>query len=190
MRRRILQAATHLFVEKGFEKTSIRNVAEAIEYSPATIYLYFKDKNELFYAISLEAFTCFGQYLQSAREVDEPMERLKALGRTYFRFAYENPSYYDLMFIMREPMDTEKTSDAWEAGMRGHQVLIDTVADCMAAGYFKEKDPDVLAMVIWGFVHGIVSLRLRCRMRMLPPEEREAMLWKALDMFNQMLREM
>ena len=45
MRETILKSAHQLFVDKGFEDVSIRNIAEAIEYSPATIYLYFKDKN-------------------------------------------------------------------------------------------------------------------------------------------------
>ena len=42
MRQRILDAAQQVFVEEGYEKASIRNIAERIEYSPATIYLYFK----------------------------------------------------------------------------------------------------------------------------------------------------
>ena len=43
MKRKILEAAKALFLDQGFEKTSIRNIADAIEYSPSTIYLYFKD---------------------------------------------------------------------------------------------------------------------------------------------------
>ena len=46
MRDLILSTAASLFVEAGFEKTSIRTIADKIEYSPATIYLYFKDKNK------------------------------------------------------------------------------------------------------------------------------------------------
>ena len=49
MQKRILDAARVLFLEKGFEKTSIRNIADLIEYSPGTIYLYFKDKNEILF---------------------------------------------------------------------------------------------------------------------------------------------
>ena len=44
MKTKILEAAKKLFLDHGFEKTSIRNIAEEIEYSPGTIYLYFKDK--------------------------------------------------------------------------------------------------------------------------------------------------
>jgi AcrR family transcriptional regulator len=47
MQRLILETANSLFEKKGIENISIRNIANAIEYSPATIYLYFKDKNEI-----------------------------------------------------------------------------------------------------------------------------------------------
>ena len=44
VRQEILDAARALFIEEGYEKTSMRKIAEKIEYSPTTIYLYFKDK--------------------------------------------------------------------------------------------------------------------------------------------------
>ena len=59
MRELILKAAHQIFVDKSFEEVSIRNIADEIEYSPATIYLYFKDKNEIFYALHTEAFKIY-----------------------------------------------------------------------------------------------------------------------------------
>ncbi len=44
MRHLILEAAKKIFLTKGYEQASIRNIAEEIEYSPGTIYLYFKEK--------------------------------------------------------------------------------------------------------------------------------------------------
>jgi AcrR family transcriptional regulator len=54
LRGKILEAAKALFIERGFEETSIRNIAEKIEYSPTTIYLYFKDKDDIFYSLHQE----------------------------------------------------------------------------------------------------------------------------------------
>ena len=51
MKKLIIDAALRMFVEDGYEKTSIRNIADKIEYSPGTIYLYYKDKDELLYAV-------------------------------------------------------------------------------------------------------------------------------------------
>ena len=56
MRERIIDVAIEMFVKEGYEKTSIRNIAEKIEYSPATIYLYYKDKDELLYDVQAQAF--------------------------------------------------------------------------------------------------------------------------------------
>ena len=51
IRKMILDASVRLFVEEGFENVTIRKIADIIEYSPTTIYLYFKDKNEIFYSL-------------------------------------------------------------------------------------------------------------------------------------------
>jgi len=56
LRQDILDAARELFVEEGYDNVSMRRVAEKIEYSPTTIYLYFEDKASLLYAICEETF--------------------------------------------------------------------------------------------------------------------------------------
>ena len=63
MRKIILDTANRLFIEKGFESTSIRNIASVIEYSPATIYLYFHDKNEILFHLQERAFENFSEKL-------------------------------------------------------------------------------------------------------------------------------
>jgi AcrR family transcriptional regulator len=184
----ILTSAAELFLEVGLEKTSIRTIAERIEYSPATIYLYFKDKNELLYAIHQKAFQRFFQYFQTVPELDDPMEKLHQLGHIYFKFAFENPAFYDLMFILRAPMDSEKTEENWEMGARSHNVLSDLVNECQQAGYFKHRDSEVLSHMIWATVHGIVSLKIRDRMKMYPEDKRDKLVYDSLDMFNSILK--
>ncbi|HEY9245546.1 MAG TPA: helix-turn-helix domain-containing protein, partial [Candidatus Methanoperedens sp.] len=56
MRKLILDTAMRLILEKGFENVTIRHIAEEIEYSPATIYLYFKDKDDIIYTLHREGF--------------------------------------------------------------------------------------------------------------------------------------
>ena len=189
MRELILHTAAELFVENGFEKTSIRTIAEKIEYSPATIYLYFKDKDELFYAISEQAFGLSYQYFSAIPDIEDPMEKLHALGQAYFKFAFENPGYYDLMFILRAPMKADQTEEKWVSGAASHQVLFDIVDDCIAAGHFKGKDPKVVSFWIWATVHGIVSLKIRDRLKLYPEESWDKLVYEALELFNQVLRE-
>jgi AcrR family transcriptional regulator len=118
MRRIILDAAKSIFLEKGFGSTSIRNIAEKIEYSPGTIYLYFNDKDEIFHALHEEGFRKMLDMMQPLKHVADPMERLIAMGKVYMEFAYSNKELYDLMFIMEAPINAEQDREKWEMGNR------------------------------------------------------------------------
>lgn len=187
MRELILKSAHELFVDRGFEEISIRNIADAIEYSPATIYLYFKDKNEIFYALHGEAFQQFNAFMAPLATIKDPFERLVTMGELYIRFAFINPKYYDIMFILDSPMQCDKTSDDWKEGERALQTLEGLVTECMAQGFFKNQDVKIMAFTIWSYVHGMCSLSLRERMRHYPEEEHEEMKEKSFRIFVQML---
>ncbi|MDQ6763855.1 MAG: TetR/AcrR family transcriptional regulator, partial [Bacteroidota bacterium] len=115
MRTLILDAVRSIFLEKGYDQTSIRNIAERIEYSPGTIYLYFKEKDEIFHALHEEGFRRMLTRMQPLQHVADPFERLKALGKVYIEFAQENKDFYDLMFIVQAPMNMEEV-EKWKMG--------------------------------------------------------------------------
>jgi AcrR family transcriptional regulator len=157
----ILKAAKELFLEKGFEHTSMRNLAEKIEYSPATIYLHFKDKNEVFYALHQEGFRMLVSSFKTLNNVANPFERLKAMGYAYVNFATENPDFYQLMFVMSEPLSVLKMDIAkcWDEGEDAFRFLLNTVIECQDQGYFKGLEPNGLSFAVWSTVHGLASLR-------------------------------
>ena len=181
MRELILETAMGLFVEEGFENVSMRRIAEKIEYSAATIYLYFKDKNEILFALQGEGFEKFYAMQQPILDVKDPWERLRKHGKAYIKFALENPEYYDLMFIMRGPMKELKGEKEWEIGMRSYDLLKDNIRACMDAGYLPHADLDVAAFAIWSFTHGIVALVIRNRTVKFPEELLPSIIEGALD---------
>lgn len=185
----IMGTAAELFRERGYEKTSMRAIAEAIEYSPGTIYLYFKDKDELLYEVSVRAFNLFFQYFSRVRGIEDPLERLFKLGESYITFAIEQPAYYDLMFIMTDPI-RNLDSDTWEEGEKNHQVLTDILQDCQSAGHFTNYDIDPLSFMIWSQVHGISSLYVKERMQMYEEHDQQKMLFEALEIFNDALKKL
>src|SRR6516162_3614916 len=82
LRQTILTAAGELFLEQGYERFSLRKVAERVGYSPTTIYLYFRDKDDLLFTVVEEGFVQFGRQLVAAAESQaDPWERIIALGR-------------------------------------------------------------------------------------------------------------
>jgi len=181
MRDQILKAAMKLFLKEGFEKVTIRRIAEDIEYSPATIYLYFKDKNDILYALHEQGFEELHKRQQAVLSIGDPLNRLKRHGLVYITFALEKPEYYDLMFIMRGPARKFKEEEEWTSGRRSYEFLRRNIEDCIAAGYLPEGNLDVAAFSVWSLVHGIVSLIIRGRCSMFPQEKLKAIAEGALE---------
>lgn len=191
LRGKILEAAKALFIERGFEETSIRNIAEKIEYSPTTIYLYFKDKDDIFYALHQEGFVLLNQYLRALQNVQDPFERLKAICKAYITFALENREFYDLMFISRSPMNAlTKDDEKWEEGNRAFGALIGTITECIQRGYFTGLDPEVLSFTCWSMVHGICSLEIRGRCSVISEANQENLPAKAGAVIIEILERM
>src|SRR3954467_9769237 len=109
MHNRILNGARKIFLEKGYDQTSMRNIAQEINYSPGSIYFYFKDKSEIFHELHKEGFHLLVNQLKVLNKVADPFERLKAMGRIFIQFAKDNKDYYNLMFIVDEPQKVPET---------------------------------------------------------------------------------
>lgn len=156
----ILDASMKLFLEEGFENVSIRKIADIIEYSPTTIYLHFKDKNEILFNLHEIGFLKMAEYNQNINDIKNPLLRLHKLGENYIRFGMENPECYDLMFIRRAPMEVlSKTINCeWKAGDSALQVLKDILAECVEKKLIVKADIEVMSMAVWSMVHGLVSL--------------------------------
>ncbi len=163
MRKLILDAAMELFIKEGYSGISIRKIAEKIEYSPGSIYTYFPDKDSIFYALHVEGFELLYQKQVSSQGINDPRERLLAHGKAYIEFAMENQEYYELMFILREPMDfiCKEESLDWMHGKRSLELLVRNVAECQAVGLFKDHDTVSVAFLFWSIVHGMVSILIR-----------------------------
>jgi AcrR family transcriptional regulator len=187
MRERILQSAHTLFLNRSFEEISIRHIADTIEYSPATIYLYFRDKNEIFYALQGEAFKAFNAFVADVSGITDPFARLRKLAERYLEFSLTHPKYYTIMYIMESPKNSDENSENWKEGVKALNFLEGILMDCQQKKYFKSQEVKTLAFSIWSFMHGMCSLALRNRMRVYSPDVRESMRLKSLGQFMRLL---
>ena len=160
-RRALLDAAASLFREQGFERFSLRQVAEATGYSATTIYLYFDDKNDLLYHVALEGFARFGEVLQAAYDEEEdPLRRLAAIGRAYVDFGLDAPVHYRLMFMQRGEFLDREPPAGHEPVIDSFAILTRTIQECLDAGRIRDGDVANYAGAIWSAVHGIVALSI------------------------------
>lgn len=179
LRRKILQAAMDIYTSSGYDAVTLRKIAKKIEYSPTTIYLYYKDKDALFLAIQEEGFRHMNRANREAVAEEHPVKRLRLLGETYIRFGLKNPELYEVMFILQGPMKVVfENHQEWTDGQQTYGALRGTVAACIDGGFFKAQDPDLVSLAFWANVHGMVSLAIRTRLEQLPAEHLEDILIK------------
>jgi AcrR family transcriptional regulator len=188
-RQSILAKARELFLLKGFEATTIRNIAEKIEYSPSTIYQHFKDKNEIFYTLHTESFLELVKQMKGSDLHENPLEQLIALGKIYIQFAEDNPELYDLMFIMEAPIDFLNLLDEtqWIEGKTAFDYLKSVISACINKGLIKETDVDSLAYLIWSTVHGMVTLSIRKRGLRIGLSNPETIIERTFNIFSKLL---
>ncbi len=156
IRQKILDAARELFATEGYERVTMRRIAEAIEYSPTTIYHHFEDKDDLVNALCEEDFSRLLAVFRGQPPPDDPVEWIRQLGRGYARFGLDNPNHYRFMFMTRAKF--EKVPEASPSGQDSFGVLKMAVEKALATGRFRLGDPHLIAQVLWASIHGAVAL--------------------------------
>lgn len=161
LRREILDAASEMFAQEGYQNVSMRKIAEKIEYSPTTIYLYFHNKAELLLTICDETFEkLIERHARLEAKASDPLEGLRAGLRAYVDFGLEHPSHYILTFMT--PLDESLFPEDYDvresAGGRSFDVLRRAVRECVEAGVFRDVNVEVASQTLWAAVHGVTSL--------------------------------
>lgn len=168
-REKILAAARDLVLRHGFDAVSLRQIARSIEYTAPAIYTHFKDKHEMLAALCEQDFALLRGAMRHADRIDDPVERLRQIGRAYVRFGFEHPHHYRFMFMEPWPEGGPSPEDLPPGQIEqgnpdqdAYAFLKQAVTRCIEAGRFKARyaDPDVVTTLCWGAAHGVVSLYL------------------------------
>jgi AcrR family transcriptional regulator len=153
VRRKILDAARELFTTEGYDRVTMRRIADAIEYSPTTIYLHFEDKDDLVKSLCEEDLAQLLGALQEGGLPADPIERIKRLGVAYATFGRSYPNHYRFMFMTSHHLDEPS-----DAGDQSFDLLRSAVQEAIASGQFRPIDPDTASQVLWASIHGAVAL--------------------------------
>ncbi len=163
-RHKILDAARTLFVRQGYEATTMRAIAEEVEYTPTAIYHHFRNKNALLVELCGIDFRSLAQAFLRIGRVADPLERLARIGEAYVEFAQTHPMQYQLMFMTRRPEEFQGAEEVakGDPSEDAYEMLRQTCAEAIASGRLRPEynDPHSLAQMAWGTVHGIVSLQI------------------------------
>src|SRR5215213_1708000 len=140
LRQEIMDAAREMFVAEGYGQVSMRKIADKIGYSATTIYLYFKDKNDLLQQICEQTFARLAANIKAINLLsDNPLEKLRSGLREYIYFGLKHPSQYEIVFITPLPVNVEGSFEE-SNGRVAFDTLRMVVTECVSANLLKEKD--------------------------------------------------
>lgn len=159
----ILRVTAEIVEEKGPDKITMREVAERLGYSATTIYLYYKDKDELIQATLDHAFDWFADAMQNAESGQMTAEDLRVRSHVYATWAIDHPGMYRLMFEYpsKRPLDPERAQRRRRGLSRGGEI-IDAAIERGELRCFENLQ--LMEALIWSTLHGIASLVISGRM--------------------------
>ena len=163
LKQQILDAARELFVREGYESVSMRKIADKIEYSPATIYTYFQDKDEILDCLCEETFLKLHQDKMAAvhQMKCDALELLKKGMETYIRFGLDHPDHYTVTLILKAPPyekpEGRETRKA-KTGQRCFDDMRSIVRRAMEEGKIKNGDLEETSQALWAGIHGLTAL--------------------------------
>jgi AcrR family transcriptional regulator len=184
LRRKILDAATGLFVEEGYENVSMRKIADRIGYAPSTIYLHFHDKVDLVASICKEAFAELDRRLDGIIGTGiRPREALRSCLRQYIQFGLDHPAYYVFAFCtpsaVFKDIDGASFTNIHGCAIGSFQRLRSGIQACMESGDIPTGDVESIAQSTWLCTHGVTSGLVVNRG--FPFLERERLIDESLD---------
>lgn len=162
-RQQIMIAAKRVFSFKGFNKATMEDIASEAELSPGTLYLYFKNKDELCASLSLRIL----QYLNirvkhvSSEKGLEPEQRLDTLKEAMYDVYEFDPLILINMFRLQSSetlnnLSPELIKDITELFNSSLGAMASIFEDGINKGVFIDEKPLVLANVLWSLFSGIV----------------------------------
>ncbi len=164
LRALILDAARDLLFESGYAGITMRKVADQIGYSATSIYLHFRDKDDLLHALIDDGMTRLSQAIGEAYNEDgTPLERLRGMCGAYVRFGLENPAYYEVMFSLHPRHMQRYPAEKYRAARRNIDLFVDILRAANPHNRMSVSQAQTRASVVWASLHGTVTLVLAQR---------------------------
>jgi AcrR family transcriptional regulator len=162
VRERILSAARELFAQRGIDAVTMRGIAGAIEYTPAALYVHFRDKNDLLRALCRNDFAALNEQQRRVSRVADPVERIRRIGLAVVKFAVTHPNHYRFMFMTPlkvEPAE-EDLARRGDPEEDGYAFFVGVVREAMEAGRLRAGDAHLAAQTLWAGVIGVAALHI------------------------------
>lgn len=162
----IIDAAEKVIFAKGLDQATMEEIAEEAELSKGTLYLYFKNKNELYMAITQRGSDMLNSRFAKIFKGDHTgLELIRLMGETYLDFVKNNPDYYNAFVYYESLKDTAELENSEMAQVceENRNEAMNYMIRCLQIGMQDgtiddSYDPRELAILIWASTRGITMV--------------------------------
>jgi len=160
----IIDAAEQLFFEKGYDGVSLNEIALKIGISRPALYRYFKNREEIYFAVVLRAAKIMNQlFKKSANNNDNARIKLEKMGKAYFKFYKDFPNYYEIYlsfeFLRFQNNEKYDISEIMKLNFETIKIICETIEEGMEDGSIrKDINPLETAMFITTTSNSVLKL--------------------------------
>lgn len=157
----LIKAGVEILAKDGVSGLSLRKVAKRAGVSHSAPYAHFKDRQALIAAISTEGFRQLYVDLDAVvlAHAKDPKGQLVEAAWAYIQFAMNNTDTFKIMFS--GVLEKEKDYPSFvEISGKTFERVVDIVQAGQNAGILRPGPSELVAVSVWGQVHGIISLAL------------------------------
>ncbi|WP_407312700.1 TetR/AcrR family transcriptional regulator [Desulfosporosinus sp. SB140] len=160
IRKTILDASRDVISKEGLSGLSIRKITKAIDYSPAIIYHYFKDKDEIVKALVKEGYEKIISSIGLVeRNNEEPEKEIQQAFTQYIKAAQTFPEEYKAFMLNDDASVLDKTvllQKGISQTSQTLQLLCDNIQRGISQGRYAPCDPELTAQIFWTSTFGLI----------------------------------
>lgn len=165
-RNNIIDAAEKVIFAKGLDQATMEEIAEEAELSKGTLYLYFRNKNELYMAITQRGSDILNEQFSKVFTGDHTgLELIRLMGETYLDFVKNNPDYFNAFVYYESLKDAEELENSKMAQTceENRREAMNYMVRCLQIGMQDgtindSYNPKELATLIWASTRGITMI--------------------------------
>ena len=161
----IIEAAENVFFSKGFENSTMDDIAKEVELSKGTLYLYFTGKDDLLRIIVQKSIAKLHElFMEHTANEKDGLCKIRATGEAFIRFYYEFRDYYNIMMYHNshatiEPVDCSLCLEINNQKLIHNKFMIDVLEEGMRDGSIrKDLDAKKTSLLLWGETMGVLQL--------------------------------
>lgn len=165
LREDILQVSRSLLIKEGFGKMSMRKIAKEVDVSATSIYLHFKNKDDLLLALIETSIANLADVLQKKlKEGDDPIRKLEKMADGFIYFALNHPQEYEIIYMVRPEEMPKFPKEKFDQIRKVYELLAEIIEEGCRKGVLHVDDPLTSAYTVWAQMHGVASVVISKRL--------------------------